>query len=101
MAFKVGDSLGEHAVVHNLQVESDNPDPTAKHRPRDNFGYREFDIPVGSKLGDFEVFPPETEGTEEVWVHVDGSPEGTSNVAWLKSTEKAPSPKPVLTAPGG
>lgn len=82
MPFKDGDKLGEHVIVANLLEDPD--------APRTNFGYREFDIPVGTKLGNAEVVPPDTEGAEEVWIHVKGSPEGTSNIAWLKATSSTP-----------
>lgn len=84
MTFKIGDTLGDHAVVANLHVE--DPDTPEGKKPvlRDNFGYRQWDIEPGTKLGKYTAVAPDTEGAEEVWVHVDGSPEGTSNVAWLK-----------------
>ncbi len=85
MPFKVGENVGEHAVVHDLHHQNDNPDPKSKLIPRDNFGYKQFDPEVGDTIGSFTVVAPDTEGAEEVWLHIDGSPEGTSNRAWLKS----------------
>jgi len=75
MAFKVGDQLGDHAIVEDLL---DDP----KH-PRENFGYRQFDPEIGSTLGDYTVVAEGTKDAKAVWVHIDGSPEGTSNKVWL------------------
>lgn len=75
MAFKIGDQLGDHAVVEDLQTSD---------APRDNFGYRQFDPEVGSKLGDYTVVAAETAGADVVFVHIDGSPAGTSQKVFLK-----------------
>lgn len=80
MAFKAGDKLGDHAVVEDLME-----DP--KH-PRTNFGYEEFQPKVGTKLGDFTVVEPSDpleDGVEIAFVHIDGSPEGTSQKVYLKA----------------
>lgn len=84
MPFKDGDKLGEHVVVANLLEDPD--------APRTNFGYRQWDIEVGTTLGAAEGVAPDTEGAQEVWVHVNGSPAGTSNVAWLKSAKVLSTP---------
>lgn len=86
MAFKVGDKLGPHEIVEDLLQHPD--------APRDNFGYRDWDIKPGDKLGN-AVAVGEDEGGEEVWIHVAGSPAGTSNHAWIK----AGSPSLVVAAP--
>ncbi len=87
MAFKVGDKIGDHAVVMDLLTDKVS---------RPNFGYRQFDVEPGTKLGDYTVVAappkddegkqigPDPEGAEAVWIHIEGSPEGTSNKVWLK-----------------
>lgn len=75
MAFKTGDKLGKHEVVDNLL---DHPEV-----PRPNFGYEEFNPAIGDKLGNYVVVSKDTPGAESVWVHIDGSPEGTSNYVTL------------------
>jgi len=75
MAFKVDEKLGDHAIVENLE---DHPD-----FPRPNFGYEQFQPEIGDKLGAYTVVAKTQPGAEAVWVHIDGSPAGTSNLVWL------------------
>lgn len=87
MALKIGDKLDQHEIVEDLLEHSD--------APRDNFGYRQWDQELGTKLGNYQVVADGTEGAEIVWVHFADSPAGTSNkVSLIQLTPTLIKPTP-------